>query len=254
MSNSDLVSKKINAYSGNYTKGREGNKIKKITIHHCAAVMSCESIGNRWQRKGLEVSSHYGIGNNGKIGQYVDEKNTSYCDGNWQSNLTSVTIETSNNKVGGKWTVSKEALDSLIKLVADIAKRNDLGTLVKGKNLTWHSMYANTACPGDYLRSKIDYICEEANKINKIEKKGKTYTGTFPKLPVRGYFKRGDTGKQVEYLQKFLNWSTSSKLVEDGVIGSKTIEAIEKFQKKVLISCDGLFGKNSLKKAKSFKK
>ena len=27
-------------------------------------------------------------------------------------------------------------------------------------------MYANTTCPGDYLRSKIQYICDEANKIN----------------------------------------------------------------------------------------
>jgi len=29
-------------------------------------------------------------------------------------------------------------LNVLIRLVADIAKRNNLGVLVKGKNLTWH--------------------------------------------------------------------------------------------------------------------
>ena len=49
-------------------------------------------------------------------------------------------------------------------MVADIAKRNNLGTLVKGKNLTWHSIYSNTACPGAYLLSKMDYIATEANK------------------------------------------------------------------------------------------
>ena len=61
--------------------------------------------------------------------------------------------------------VSNAALKSLIRLCADIAKRNKLGKLVKGKNLTWHMMYANTDCPGPYLLSKMDYIVSEANKI-----------------------------------------------------------------------------------------
>ena len=51
-------------------------------------------------------------------------------------------------------------------MVADIAKRRGLGTLVPGKNLTWHSMFTSTDCPGDYLRSKMQYIADEANKIN----------------------------------------------------------------------------------------
>ena len=161
--------------SVNYDKGRDGYKIKKITIHHCAGVMSVESIGNMFKNGSREVSSHYGIGNDGRIGQYVDEKNTAWTDGNWVSNCTSVTIETSNSKAGGNWKVGSKALKSLIELVADIAYRNNLGTLVKGKNLTWHSMYASTACPGDYLRSKMDYIVKEANKINEKKKK-LTYT------------------------------------------------------------------------------
>lgn len=27
-------------------------------------------------------------------------------------------------------------------------------------------MFTNTTCPGDYLRSKMQYIADEANKIN----------------------------------------------------------------------------------------
>uniref|UniRef100_UPI0021B14605 peptidoglycan recognition protein family protein n=1 Tax=Klebsiella pneumoniae TaxID=573 RepID=UPI0021B14605 len=68
--------------------------------------------------------------------------------------------------VGGKYPVSDEVLNVLIKLVADIAKRNNLGTLVKGESVTWHKMHAETACPGEYLLSRMDYIIEEANKIN----------------------------------------------------------------------------------------
>lgn len=85
-----------------------------------------------------------------------------------------------------------------------------------------------------------------------VVKKG--YTGTFPKLPLRGYFKRGDNSTQVKYLQKFLNWFGNYGLVVDGVIGTKTIDAVEKFQKAVGLGVDGLFGKNSLVKAKAYKR
>jgi hypothetical protein len=165
MSYSNLVSKKIQAYSGNYTSGRT-SKITEICIHHTAGVMSIEQLGNLWQTKGRNGSSNYGIGNDGRIGCYVDENDTAWCNSNWNSNCRSVSIETSNDSTGGDWHVGDKALNSLIKLVADIAKRNGMGKLVKGKNLTWHKMYTATACPGPYLLSKIDYIIEQANKIN----------------------------------------------------------------------------------------
>lgn len=182
MSNSSLVNKKM-LTSVNHDKGRDGKKIKKITVHHCAGVMSVESMGNMFRAGTRQVSAHYGIGNDGRIGQYVDEANTAWTDGNWTSNCTSVTIETSNSKTGGQWPVGSKALNSLIKLVADIAYRNKLGTLVAGKNLTWHSMYAATACPGPYLKSKMKYIAKEANKINSKKttttKKPATTTTTY---------------------------------------------------------------------------
>lgn len=165
MSNSKLATEKYLAYSGNYTKGRS-KKISKITIHHMAGVLSAKECGAIFQKVGRKGSSNYGIGKNGEIAIYVDEANTSWCDSNWDSNCKSVTIETSNSKTGGDWLVSDKVLESLIKLVADIAKRNNLGTLVKGKNVTWHSMYYNTACPGKYLLSKMDYIVNKANEIN----------------------------------------------------------------------------------------
>ena len=166
MGKSNLVQVNVPAYEGNYTKGRSGRKIEKITIHHMAGVLSAEGCGNIFKQVGRGGSSHYGIGNDGKIACYVEEENTAWTNSNWDSNCKSVTIETSNSKTGGNWEVSDNALNSLIKLVADIAKRNNLGTLVKGKNVTWHSMFYATICPGPYLLSKLDYIISEANKIN----------------------------------------------------------------------------------------
>lgn len=81
-----------------------------------------------------------------------------------------------------------------------------------------------------------------------------TYQGTFPKLPGRGYFKYWDKGQQVKYLQEFLNWAMNSRLSVDGILGNKTQAAVRDFQRAVGIKIDGLFGKNSLAKAKFYTK
>lgn len=174
MSNSKLVTETYPAYEGNYTKGRN-TEIKAITIHHMASKLTAKECGAIFQRVGRKGSSNYGIGYNGEIALYVDEENTPWTNSNWNSNCESVTIETSNDEVGGNWHVSDKSLESLIKLIADIAIRNNLGLLVKGKNLTWHQLVADkkypTACPGPYLISKLDYIIEKANEIINPPKK-----------------------------------------------------------------------------------
>lgn len=166
MAVSPLATESYPAYEGNYSGPEARNNITEITIHHMAGVLSAASCGAIFQRPGRNGSSHYGIGVNGEIAWYVDENCVAWTNSNWPSNQRAVTIENSNSSTGGEWPVSDATLNSLIKLVADIAKRNGLGKLVKGENLTWHSMYANTNCPGPYLLSKMDYIADEANKIN----------------------------------------------------------------------------------------
>ncbi len=255
MNKSSLATISVPAYSGNYTQGRRGNKISKITVHHMAGVMSATQCGALWQRQGRRGSSHYGIGNDGAIGNYVDENNIAWTDSNWKSNCTSVTIETSNNAYGGDWTVSDAALNSLIKLCADIAKRNGLGTLVPGKTLTWHSMYANTTCPGNYLRSKMQYIADEANKINNcsvvvpIPAKN-----TF--LPSRGYFKYGDKGDNVAKINDFYYrvfpgyekvLKRNKENVKGNLFGENTKAWTKEFQRRKGLTPDGCIGPITLK-------
>lgn len=186
MSKSNLVTENYPAYEGNFTYGRDGRKIEAICIHHMAGKLTAKQCGSIFQTVGRCGSSHYGIGYNGEIAQYVDEANTAWTNSNWDSNCKSVTIETANSSNGSDWPVNDVTLNSLIRLVADIAKRNNLGTLVKGKNVTWHSMFVNTNCPGPYLFSKLDYIVDEANKINNnsssssIKAGSKVKVGTMP--------------------------------------------------------------------------
>lgn len=193
MSNSSLVTVRVPAHPSNYTKGRN-TAITDVTIHHMAGVLSAEACGNIFARAGRNGSAHYGIGNSGEVGQYVDEGDTAWTNSNWPSNCRSVTIETSNSATGGDWPVSDAAYDTLIKLVADIAKRNNLGTLVAGKNLTWHSMFAPTTCPGDFLRARVEEIARKANEIN-----GGSPAPTPTPTPT-GDFKVGDNVLPITYV------------------------------------------------------
>ena len=204
MSKSNLVNVNVPAYEGNYTKGRSGRKIEAICLHHMAGRLTAEQCGKIFQKVGRYGSSHYGIGYDGRIGQYVDESDTAWTNSNWDSNCKSVTIETSDND--NSWYVNDTTLNSLIKLVADIAKRNNLGTLVPGKNLTWHSMFTNTTCPGDYLRSKMQYIADEANKINGY---GSATSDTKANVYYRVKTQKHGWLPEVKNLEDYAGWENS---------------------------------------------
>lgn len=174
MADSNLVTRYIPAFSGNYTAGRSSYaSISEITIHHCAGVLSIDDLGALWQRPGRNGSSHYGVSGT-QIGQYVDEDDIAWTNSNWPSNCRAVTIETSNSGGAPGWPVADDTLATLIRLVADIARRNGLHPLVLGQSLTWHSMYCSTACPGPYLRSRLQYICDQANALNAAAPAGDT--------------------------------------------------------------------------------
>ena len=141
-------------------------------------------------------------------------------------------------------------MQSLIKLCADIAKRNELGTLIPGKNLTWHSMYANTQCPGNYLRSKMQYIADGANKINSGSVAVTAPTkNTF--LPARGYFKRGDNNVNVGKIASFMRKtfpSYTKRAALGNLYGPNLIASIKEFQRRTGLVADGCTGKLTLAK------
>lgn len=166
MSNSPLVD--YVAISPNSSNPRN-NKIKKITIHHMAGNLSVETCGRVFNGTGRQASSNYGIGSDGRVGMYVEEKNRAWTSSSPSNDNQAVTIEVAND--GGantNWHISDKALAKLIDLCVDICKRNGIASLNytgdSSGNLTRHNMFANTTCPGPYLQSKFPYIAEEVNK------------------------------------------------------------------------------------------
>ena len=172
MKGCSFITKEIPAYVGNYTKNRARyGKISEITVHHAAGIVSVDALGRLWQKKGRAGSSHYGV-SGAQIGQYVSEDDIAWTNSNWSANCRAVTIEVSNSSGAPNWEVSDTSMQTLVKLVADIARRNGLFPLVVGKTLTYHSMYTATACPGPYLKSKLQWLCDEANKLADMPEDG----------------------------------------------------------------------------------
>ena len=126
MSNSSLVD--YTKISPNSTNPRR-DKIKKITIHHMAGNLSVEQCGDVFQNKSKEASSNYGVGTDGRIGLYVEEKNRAWTSSNGDNDHQAVTIEVANDVIGGNWHVSDKALQATIDLCVDICKRNGIEKL-----------------------------------------------------------------------------------------------------------------------------
>lgn len=243
MGNSSLVSVNVPAHSNNYTVGRSGRNIEMIAIHHMAGILTAKQCGGIFQNGNRKASSNYGIGKDAEVGLYVDEANTSYCNSNWDSNCKSVTIETSNCEIGGDYPVSEAVLNKLIQLVADIAKRNNLGKLVKGKNVVWHRMYAATTCPGNYLLNKMDYIVEEANKINNQtnstpETSNKKSNEEIAKEVIAGKWGNG-ADRKTALTNAGYDFSAIQELVNQKLAGKKTeskpaLKSVDEVAKEVI--------------------
>ena len=172
MSNSSLVS--YTKISPNKNSPRN-HKIDTITIHHMAGNLSIETCGNVFANKSKQASSNYGIGSDGRVGMYVEEKDRSWCSCSSSNDNRAITIEVANNTGAPNWTVSDKAYNSLIDLVTDICKRNGIEKLIwsdkktdrvnhkNGCNMTLHSDFASTSCPGPYLKGKMPQIASDVN-------------------------------------------------------------------------------------------
>lgn len=186
--NSSLVS--YTKISPNRTKNRN-HAIDTITIHCVVGQCSVETLGNVFAPTSRQASSNYGVGYDGRIGMYVEEKDRSWCSSNAANDHRAITIEVASDTTH-PYAVKDKALAALIELVADICKRNGIKKLVwstnkddrvnhrNGCNMTVHRDYANKSCPGDYLYNKHGYIAAEVNKRLGVAATPTTPTPTTP--------------------------------------------------------------------------
>ena len=170
MSNSPLVD--FTKISPNKTSPRN-HAIDTITIHCVVGQLSVESLGAGFATTARNASSNYGIGYDGRIGMYVEEKDRSWCSSNRSNDNRAITIEVASDNTY-PYAVNEAAYKSLINLLVDICQRNGIKKLlwqndksligqVSKQNMTVHRWFANTECPGEYLYSRHAQIASEVN-------------------------------------------------------------------------------------------
>ena len=148
--------------------------IDTITIHCMAGDLSVEQCGRLFQNPDLQASSNYGIDSKGRIGLYVPESYRSWCSSNRANDDRAITIEVANNGSGPLWPVSAKAYETLIELLVDICRRNNIPELrwhndpylvgqIDRQNMTLHRWFENKACPGQYL---VDHHFDIARRVN----------------------------------------------------------------------------------------
>lgn len=166
MSNSNLVS--YTKISPNHS-GKRTYKISRITPHCVVGECSVETLGDIFFPTSKKASCNYGIGTDGRILLCVDECNRSWCSSSNDNDQRAVTIECA-SATTHPYTMNSKVYASLIDLCVDICRRNGKKRLLwfgdKNKTLAYepkddemvitvHRWFANKACPGDWLYSRL---------------------------------------------------------------------------------------------------
>lgn len=210
--NSPLVTYK--RITNNKTSPRN-HAIDTITIHCIVGQWTAKQGCDYFATTDRECSANYVVGEDGSIGLSVEEKDRSWCSSSSSNDHRAITIEVASD-TAHPYAVTDEAYNALIKLVADICKRNGIKKLlwkadksligqVDKQNMTVHRWFANKSCPGEYLYSRHSDI---AAKVNALlgDSAGETAqtptTQTLYRVQVGAYSKKANADAMLEKIKK----------------------------------------------------
>lgn len=149
--------------------GQRTHSIDRITPHCVVGQCSVETLGDIFYPSSRQASCQYGIGADGRVGMYVEEKNRSWCSSSNANDQRAVTIECASD-TAEPYAFRDIVYQTLIKLCVDICKRNGKKKLLwlgsKEKTLAYepasdemvltvHRWFANKSCPGNWMYARM---------------------------------------------------------------------------------------------------
>ena len=210
--NSPLVTYK--RITNNKTSPRN-HAIDTITIHCLVGQLTAKQGCDYFATTDRECSANYVVGKDGSIGLSVEEKDRSWCSSSSSNDHRAITIEVASD-TAHPYAVTDEAYNALIKLVADICKRNGIKKLlwkadksligqVDKQNMTVHRWFANKSCPGEYLYSRHSDIAAKVNALlddSARETAQTPITQTLYRVQVGAYSKKANADAMLEKIKK----------------------------------------------------
>lgn len=156
-SNSSLTN--YTRISPNKTSPRN-HSIDRITPHCYVGNVSVQDMGQWFANESAQASPNYGIGVDGSVGLFVEEKDRSWCSSSRDNDNRAVAIECASDKTH-PYAINDKVYNKLIELMADICRRNGKNKLLwfgdKDKTLAYnpkenemvmtvHRWFANKSC------------------------------------------------------------------------------------------------------------
>ena len=185
--NSSLVS--YTKLSPNHS-GQRTHSIDRITPHCVVGQCSVETLGSIFLSKSRQASCNYGIGADGRVGMYVEEKNRSWCSSSSANDQRAITIECASD-AAEPYAFKDVVYNKLVALCTDICKRNGKTKLLwlGDKNttlnytpasdemvLTVHRWFANKSCPGNWMYARMGDLAEKVTaQLGGAAKSAETY-------------------------------------------------------------------------------
>lgn len=214
--NSPLVS--YTKLSPNHS-GQRTHAIDRITPHCVVGQCSVETLGNIFAPTERQASCNYGIGADGRVGMYCEEKNRSWCSSSSANDQRAITIECASDTFA-PYAFKDVVYNKLIELCVDICKRNGkkkllwLGDKNKTLNyqpksdemvLTVHRWFANKSCPGDWMYQRMgDLAAKVTAKLggaSTTEPEKPVASGTLYRVQVGAYSKKENADNQLKAIK-----------------------------------------------------
>ena len=219
--NSPLVS--YTKLSPNHS-GQRTHSIDRITPHCVVGQCSVETLGNIFLPTSRQASSNYGIGVDGRVGMYVEEKNRSWCSSSAANDQRAITIECASDN-SEPYAFKDVVYQRLIELCTDICRRNGktkllwLGDKTKTLNytpksdemvLTVHRWFANKSCPGNWMYARMGDLASkvtaalgsEVKPVEPAKPTGAIKAGDLVTITGNTYY----NGKAIPSWVKKLRW------------------------------------------------
>ena len=197
--NSSLVS--YTKLSPNHS-GLRTHSIDRITPHCVVGQCSVETLGNIFLPTSRQASCNYGIGADGRVGMYVEEKNRSWCSSSNANDQRAVTIECASDTTE-PYAFKDVVYQKLITLCVDVCKRNGKSKLLwlgdKDKTLNYapksdemvltvHRWFANKSCPGSWMYARMGDLAAKVTAQLGGGTSGDTET-EYPEKLTEGYYR-----------------------------------------------------------------
>lgn len=168
MTKSELCTYVNIAWNKKYDRG--SRSITRITPHQMWAHWTGEQCADYFCSTNRNCSANYCIGYDGSIAQNIPEEYGAWTSSSEDNDTRAITVEISNSD----WDTARmtdASIDAFIKLCVDLLKRYpSLGGKLRWTgdtdgNISLHEWFANTDCPGWYLKKMLPYIVEQVNEL-----------------------------------------------------------------------------------------